>query len=871
MTIPDSESSTSETADDRELGELLRQAYDAPPVPRSLLRRIDRIVEQEWGQSPRLADSPADKFQRGIIRGVRWMRTLPIATALVVVALVLTAFYSSQPAYAWSSMVSALEDAGLVEIEQNGVVRWLSMADQLAGESSAHGRLVLDARRNVLLCQHPDAVTVEQQAMGSTGLSPGEQLVLAFLIGDASNPRNIALLKTAEVMHEAATAVEIDGQSQLELSVFLQSAEDEGALQVRVDPKTMQPLSSRFRFGTSASIREPAQTTAAQQSPDSAFLAWRYHPEGADDVSARSQALLSAGRIISVSEFSTPLTTMAQVGKVPAIEPGDRGSSPSVATAGQSAEGRRTAELTDSGSPPRVEGYHGSLQGAASQWKAVELRPSITGSAVQDLDELLAQLWRENQVAPVMDASAEELLRRVYLDLAGRTPSVPEVREFLGDTSPDRYVRLVDRLLGSPDHASHLAAMFRSFLIPEGIDLASFGGIEAFERWLSERFSSGESYDRTVQQLLLAEGRLVKSGPLLFYSATRLEPDQLAGRTARVFLGMRLECAQCHDHPFEPWKQEDFWGFAAFFGQISRPQGKLETVSTVMQVRDVNRGEVTMPDSKAPVAPKFLNASDQLEPVAAVARRKVLTQWLTGKENPYFARATANRVWSMLFGKGIVSPVDDFGVGNPPMSEELLDLLAGQFIQSNFSLRELFRTLALSKAYRLSSGAADVNDQRQEWFAQMNIKMLTAEQVYDCITVATMPSNVASGADGLVERFGNTSREAFLRDFRTPSGRPTEYQGGIPQALTLMNGSVIDSATGLQSSGLLKSLEAPFFSRDQRIEILYYATLARSPGPAEKEHLDQYIPTDLKGPQLREALSDVLWALLNSAEFTMNH
>ena len=184
----------------------------------------------------------------------------------------------------------------------------------------------------------------------------------------------------------------------------------------------------------------------------------------------------------------------------------------------------------------------------------------------------------------------------------------------------------------------------------------------------------------------------------------------------------------------------------------------------------------------------------------------------------------------------------------------------------------MFRVVALSKAYRLSSGADDVNELRQDWFAQMNVKMLSAEQVYDCITVATMPGNAQSNAmTGLVERFGNVNREQFLREFRTPAGRNTEYQGGIPQALTLMNGAFVDSATGLQSSGLLKSLEAPFFNRDQRFEILYFATLSRQPKPSEKALLEQYVTAEMKGVELREALSDILWALLNSAEFTMNH
>jgi hypothetical protein len=226
-----------------------------------------------------------------------------------------------------------------------------------------------------------------------------------------------------------------------------------------------------------------------------------------------------------------------------------------------------------------------------------------------------------------------------------------------------------------------------------------------------------------------------------------------------------------------------------------------------------------------------------------------------------------------LFGAGIVDPIDDFGTQHAPKSPELLDLLAGHFAGSKFSLRELFRAVALSKAYRLSSGAEGDGQERLKWFAQMNVKTLTAEQVYDCITVATRPdASPAAGPYLLnVERFGNSSREEFIRLFRTPAGRSTEYLGGIPQALTLMNGMLIDSATGLASSGLLKSLEAPFFTNDQRIEVLYFATLSRRPRAAEWELLGGYIPENASGAELREGLADLLWALLNSAEFVMNH
>ncbi len=856
----DPTTSTSETVEDREFEELLTQAFDAPSVPRSLLKRIDQVVQQEWGASPRLADSAADKLQRSVVRGTRWFRTLPIAAA-VVLGVALTVFFQlSSPVYAWNTMVTALGHAGLVEIEQNGAVRWLSLSEQQAGETTSHATVLLDGTKNILLRRSSQASFVERRSLPSAELGTQDCLVLAFLMGDAAQAKSVEFLHGARVSGEHSRLVEVDGTSQIELTVNLESGDQTALLTVLVDPQSQLPLQSRFEPHPAAGIPSSAE-----------FLPWKYRSDSDTALASRLAAIPASLPVVDVEAFTS--TTVLANAQAPAVDH-NTSSSPIAAVADPKVTPVAQAAPLEV-APAEVapsEPYHGNLEVPASQWKPVEVRHSVTGNRTQDLDAVLSRLWTENQIQPASEAAPEELLRRVYLDLVGRTPSVTEVRDYLKDHSPDRYKTLVERLLNSPDHASHLAARFRSFLIPEGIDLANFGGIEAFEKWLSEQFSSGQSYDKTVQQLLLAEGRLVKSGPLLFYSATRLEPDQLAGRTARVFLGMRLECAQCHDHPFEPWKQEDFWGFAAFFGRISRPQGKLETVSTVMQVRDINRGEVTMPESKAPVAPKFLNATAPLESGEAVARRRLLTQWLTGKDNPYFARATANRVWSMLFGKGIVNPVDDFGVGNPPLSAELLDLLAGQFIESNFDLKGLFRTIALSRAYRLSSGAEDASETRLDWFAQMNVKMLTAEQVYDCITVATMPgSGTADAATGLVDRFGNSSREGFLRDFRTPSGRSTEYQGGIPQSLTLMNGTLVDGATGLQSSGLLKSLEAPFFSRDQRIEILYFATLARSPKPSEKELLQQYITENTKGAELREALSDVLWALLNSAEFTMNH
>ncbi|MBC8351698.1 MAG: DUF1553 domain-containing protein [Planctomycetes bacterium] len=512
------------------------------------------------------------------------------------------------------------------------------------------------------------------------------------------------------------------------------------------------------------------------------------------------------------------------------------------------------------------------LVGAATlQWPAVKATKWTNDEAVARINEIIEALWRQQSIEPAAAASDYELLRRVYLDLVGRTPSVSEVRAYLDDESPDRYTKLVDQLLASRDHSTHLATVWRTYLIPEGIDLARFGGPQSFEKWIGDQFMDKVPYDEIVRRLLLAEGRLVQSGPLLFYAAVKMDPDQLATRSARVFLGMRLDCAQCHDDKFEPWLQDDFWGYAAFFAQISRPQGVLRDVSTVMRVRDNERGEVTIPETEDIVLPRFLDGSPIDNDAASVARRTQLADWITAPENPYFARATANRIWGQLFGKGIVDPVDGFGIQHEPVSQELLDEVAGHFIASDYDLRELFRTLVLSRAYRLSSGAETPDPQRHEFFAQMNVKLLTAEQMYDCITVASMLVSAEAGTGFNLARVGNTTRDEFLQQFRAPPGRSTEYQAGIPQALTLMNGGLISNATGLAGSGLLKTLEVPLIDNKDRVEILYMATLSRKPAVSEQELLSEYIAEDASGAELYEGLADVLWALLNSAEFTMNH
>jgi hypothetical protein len=313
------------------------------------------------------------------------------------------------------------------------------------------------------------------------------------------------------------------------------------------------------------------------------------------------------------------------------------------------------------------------------------------------------------------------------------------------------------------------------------------------------------------------------------------------------------------------WKQADFWGYAAFFARVRQPQQMRSRTATVTEA---TTGEVMLPDTETIVKPKYLDTKIARGDDDG-GRRRPLAIWLASSSNIYFAKATVNRVWAQLFGRGIVEPVDDMGSHNPPSHPQLLDELAAWFIETGFDLRELYRVLANTEAYQLTSQCdSDALKTPPEAFARMAIKNLSAEQLYDALARATMQHDAAVTPGQIATRLDDPVRQAFVARFRSPVSRPTEYQSGIPQALTLMNGATVSGATDLMQSPVLQSLEAPFFSNEQRVEVLFLATLSRLPYADERESFVDYVANASEKPR---ALSDVIWALLNSAEFTLNH
>lgn len=478
------------------------------------------------------------------------------------------------------------------------------------------------------------------------------------------------------------------------------------------------------------------------------------------------------------------------------------------------------------------------------------------------IDELLAERWTAEGIAPAPPADDAELLRRLYLDLTGVIPTVWEAQAYLADQRPEKRGELVDRLLASPAHATHLANVWRDLMLPRKFDPQQTAGLVGLQKWLRKEFVDNRRYDRLVADLLVATGG-DESGPALFYTAVGLKPEELGTTTARIFLGVRLDCAQCHNHPFDRWTQPDFWGYAAFFARLEQRSQNAAN----MRLVDADSGDVRLPETDTIVPARYPGGAvvDAQEPGT---RRQQLAIWMVSSDNPYLARATVNLVWAQLFGRGLVEPLDDFGNHNPASHPALLEELANAFVASQYDLRQLYRTLTRTRAYQFASrrdGVDGNTDPRAELFAQMTVKTLTPEQLYDSLARVTLRATAES-----LDALADPRRQAFLVKMQTQTRTVTDFELGVPQALTLMNGPEMGLVTDAGESGLLAALDAPFMNDTQRLEAAFLATLSRRPRDAERAQFVDYLQSRPPAERM-VALSDVVWALLNSAEFSLNH
>ncbi len=492
---------------------------------------------------------------------------------------------------------------------------------------------------------------------------------------------------------------------------------------------------------------------------------------------------------------------------------------------------------------------------------------------VERINQRIRERWEQEKVVPAQRADDAEFLRRVYLDLAGQIPPVSDVRRFLDDTAPDKRAAVVQELLESPRYIVHFSNVWRSELLPEvSADPQLQFLMPSFEAWLKDQLIDNDSYADLARKLVTfkiegvtAQNAFEAGGtvsPVAFYQAKEGKPENLASGTARVFLGVRIECAQCHDHPFDSWKQEQFWSFAAFYAGVSRQQ--MGDVGGPLSDAPSKR-KLEIPGKKKTVEARYLNGTEPAWEKNDQSREK-LASWLTARENPYFAKAAVNRIWGRLFGVGIINPVDDFSDANPPSHPELLDELATAFVDSGYDLKFLLRVLTATEAYQLTSSVSDITQEPPQRFARMSLKGLSPEQLFDSMCEATghFERNRRDQAFAIND---DRPRNEFLEAFNNETDPLTERPTTILQSLAMMNGRFLTETTNPEKGLLAAVINFPDMKNEERIETLYLAALGRKPKATELPNLLAHC----EGRELSVALGDIFWAILNSSEFLMNH
>ncbi|HEV8058283.1 MAG TPA: DUF1549 and DUF1553 domain-containing protein [Gemmataceae bacterium] len=489
---------------------------------------------------------------------------------------------------------------------------------------------------------------------------------------------------------------------------------------------------------------------------------------------------------------------------------------------------------------------------------------------------------------PVGERSDDaEFLRRVSLDLSGRIPRTLEARDFLTDTKPQKRQLLIDRLLDSPMYVKHWTNVWRAALLPQANVPEAQQFLPGFDRWLRDRLRENTPYDLMVQQIITAPLDNVgmrrrpqqmaaaydEATPIAFYMANELKPENLASSASRLFLGIKLECAQCHDHPMDVWRRKQFWEFAAFFSGVQRTTPADNPVPGVKEDADLDK--ISIPGTNDTVMVHYLDGS---APKAKVngSSRATLAAWITSSNNPYMAKALVNRLWAYFFGIGLVEPFDEMSEQNPASHADLLAELAREFQHHSYDLKFIMRAIALSETYQRASqrGRASASQEENRLFTNMTVRGLSGDQMLDSLVQATglRDAGPAGMAPGLVDpRITGGLRGEFLARF-TSQDKPAEYQTSILQALMLMNGRLMAETTDLERSETLSAIaDSPFMDAHEKIEALYLTALCRKPRADELNKLVPYVESGGARKDPRVALSDVLWALLNSGEFLLNH
>jgi hypothetical protein len=484
------------------------------------------------------------------------------------------------------------------------------------------------------------------------------------------------------------------------------------------------------------------------------------------------------------------------------------------------------------------------------------------------VDEFVNLKLKQLRMDPSPRSTDEEFLRRVYVDLIGLLPTEEEYVRFMSSTEPDKRDKLIDELIARKEFTELWVSKWAEWLMMRSSNIVSYKSIVLYYNWLSEQISNNVPLDQMVRSILSANGGTFKNPPANFY---QLEQDRLkvAENVAQVFMGMRTQCAQCHNHPFDRWTQDDYYSFAAFFAQIGRKVGEDYREQIIF---NSGGGEVNHPVGGRVMAPVFLGGGPA--DVAGKDRREVLADWLASPRNPYFAQNFANRIWQHFFGIGIIEPVDDVRISNPASNAPLLAELSQRFTQSNYDFKGLVRDICRSEAYQRSTQTNPSNELDERNFAHQTLRRIKAESMLDVISQVTntkdkfrgLPlgaraTQIADGAttDYFLTTFGRATRE-------TACSCEVKMEPTLSQALHLLNGETTNSK--IQQGGLIAQWLQQGLTPPQIVEKLYVRCFSRKPTAEEQAAL---APLFAEGQNVKQSLEDVFWSLLNSREFIFNH
>jgi Protein of unknown function (DUF1553)/Protein of unknown function (DUF1549)/Bacterial Ig-like domain (group 2) len=499
------------------------------------------------------------------------------------------------------------------------------------------------------------------------------------------------------------------------------------------------------------------------------------------------------------------------------------------------------------------------------------------------VDQFTATKWKELGLVPSELCADDQFIRRLSIDLTGTLPTPAQVSAFVADPDAHKRDHLVDTLLASPDYSYFFANKWADILrVKRRGQKERARGTFAFHDWIRDSIASDKPYDQFAREILGASGDEISNPPTVWYKELQ-EPQQFVDDTAQVFLGQRLACAQCHHHPYEKWSQDDYWGIAAFFGRVGRKKipvpGEFDQQAVVREaVFNRSSGSVVNKRTGQTAVMKPLDGA----PVVVGPDddpRQNLVDWMVNPTNPFFARAVANRYWAHFFGRGIVDPLDDMRVTNPPSNPELLDALAKDLVDSHYSLKHLVKTIVMSHTYQLSATPNEFNQHDKQNYARYYPRRMSAEVLFDAVNqVAESPAQF----NGLPTDRYAPKRAIMLPDEAFPSyfldvfGRPQRIsacecervsEANLAQALHLLNSDEVQGKLA-RSGGRAEAMAKDARPDAEKVDELFLWALARKPTPEQRGLALAHIGKNTTNKKV--AYENILWALLNTKEFVFN-